>query len=80
MLHHANVFIVEDNLYDIKVVPLTTLAAMKIGFRDAIMDIITHPKPCNSSSFSSFILDFRHFFDIHEYANEIVFILGTQHQ
>ena len=41
MLHHANVFIVKDNLYGIKVVRLTTLAAMKIGFRDIIMDIIT---------------------------------------
>ena len=70
-------------LYGIKVVPLTTLAAMKIGFRDIIMDIITHPKPCNGYSFPSFILDFRFFFvNIHEYVhvNEIVFILGTQHQ
>ena len=61
MLHNADVFIVEDNLYGIKVVPLTTLAAMKIGFRDAIMDIITHPKPCNGYSFPSFTLNFRHF-------------------
>ena len=61
MLHYANVFIVKDNLNDIKVVPLTTLAAMKIGFRDIILDIITHPKPCNGYSFPSFILDFRIF-------------------
>ena len=40
MLHHANVFIVKDNLYGITVVPLTTLAAMKFGFRDMIMDMI----------------------------------------
>ena len=61
MLHYAKVFIVKDNLTGIKVVPLTTLAAMKIGFRDIIMDIITHPKPCNGYSFPSFILDFRIF-------------------
>ena len=59
MLHHANVFIVKDNIYGVKVVPLTTLAAMKIGFRDIIMDILTHPKPCNGYSFPSFILDFH---------------------
>ena len=59
MLHRANVFIVKDNLYGIKVVPLTTLAAMKISFRDIIMDIITHQKPCNGYSFPPFILDFR---------------------
>ena len=58
MLHHANVFIVKDNLYGMNVVPLTTLAAMKIGFRDTMMDIITHPKPCNGYSFPSFILNF----------------------
>ena len=61
MLHHANLFIVKDNLYGIKVVPLTTLAAMKIGFKDIIMDIITHPKPCNDYSFPWSILDFRIF-------------------
>ena len=61
MLHYANVFIVKDNLYGIKVVPQTTLAAMKIGFNDIIMDIITHPIPCNGYSFPSFIIDFRIF-------------------
>ena len=33
ILHHANVFI-EDNIYGIKVVPLTTLLVMKIGVSD----------------------------------------------
>ena len=83
MLHHANVFIVKDNLYGIKVVPLTTLAAMKICFRDIIMDIITHPKPCNAMAIVfprlSSIFDFF-FVNIHEYVNEIVFSLGPQHQ
>ena len=34
ILHHANVFI-EDNIYGIKVVPLTTLLIMKTGTSDA---------------------------------------------
>ena len=35
ILHRANVFIVGDNIYGVKGTPLTTMAAMKIGFRDA---------------------------------------------
>ena len=35
ILHRANVFIGEDNTNGTKGVPLTTLAAMKIGFRNA---------------------------------------------
>ena len=35
ILYHANVFSVEDNIFGIEVVALTTLAAMRICFRDA---------------------------------------------
>ena len=58
--HHANMQmckLLRIIFYDNKVVPLTKLAAMEIDFRD-----VTHPKPCNVHSFSSFFLDFRHFY------------------
>ena len=61
--------------YGIKVVSLTTLAAMRIGFKNYKIDLVTHPKPCNGYSFSVvFSSIFGIFIKIHEYANEIIFI------
>ena len=52
--------------YYIKVIPLTTLAAMRIGPRD----LITHSKPCNGYNFSPCLSAiFDNFTNIHEYAN-----------
>ena len=59
--------------YGIKVIPLNTLAAMRIGPRDARKILqptqnlaIATVFPCFSSSFDNFI-------NIHEYANKIIF-------
>ena len=43
-------------------------------FEGCKIDLITHPKPCNGYSFSLVFLDFSNFINIHEYANEMIFI------
>ena len=57
--------------YGIKVVPLTTLAALRI-----FPDLITYPIPCNAMDivFLPFYIVFYIFINIHEYANWIIFI------
>ena len=53
ILHHANVFIVEDNIYGIKVVPLTTLTEKLVsGIRN---------RSYNPSNGCSFYLVFPRF-------------------
>ena len=68
-LHYANVFI-EDNIYGIKVIPLTTLLVMKIGVSDAkLIQNFAMAIAFPSFFFSTFLS-----LNIHEFANDIIFI------
>ena len=75
ILHHANVFIIEDNILCHLGGPSDHTGSHGNWLNGCKIDLITYPNPCNGSSFS---LVFPHFFDIfiniHEYANETIFI------
>ena len=66
--------------YGIKVIPLTTLEAMRIGSRDAIYILVpgmlyrsyNPPKTAMATVFPLFSSIFDNFINIHEYANEII--------
>ena len=61
--------------YGFEMAPLTTLAANENLFQGYKIDLITHPKPCNGYSLSFVSPRFSTFYiNIHEYANEIIFI------
>ena len=75
ILHHANVFIIEDNILCHLGGPSDHTGSHGNWLNGCKIDLITYPNPCNGYSFP---LVFPHFFDIfiniHEYANEIIFI------
>ena len=76
ILHHANVkFIIEDNILCHLGGPAVQTGSHGNWLNGCKIDLITYPNPCNGYSFS---LVFPHFFDIfidiHDYANEIIFI------
>ena len=75
ILHHANVFIIEDNILCHLGGPSDHTGSHGNWLNGCKIDFITYPNPCNGYSFS---LVFSSFFDIfiniHEYANEIIFI------
>ena len=74
-LHHANVFIIEDNILCHLGVPSDHTGSHGNGLNGCKINLIAYPNPCNGYTFS---LVFPHFFDIfiniYEYANEVIFI------
>ena len=67
-------FIVEDNILWHLGGPYNHTDSHENWFHGCKIVVITHTKPCNGYSFSLIFFDVRHFNNIHEFANEIIFI------
>ena len=75
ILHHANVFIIEDNILCHLGGPSGHTGSHGNWLNGCKIDLITYPNPCNGYSFSLVFPNFCDIFiNIHEYANEIIFI------
>ena len=75
ILHHANVFIIEDNILCHLGGPSDHTGSHGNWLNGCKIDLITYPNPCNGYDFSLVFPHFLTFFiNIHEYANEIIFI------
>ena len=69
-------YIVEDNVLWHFGGPSDHTGRHENWFQGCKIDLITHPKPCNGYSFPLvFPRRSIYFINIHEYANEIIFIL-----
>ena len=75
ILHHAVVFIIEDNILCHLGGHSDQTGSHGNWLNGCKIDLITYPNPCNGYSFSPcFSSFFDIFINIHEYANEIIFI------
>ena len=75
ILHHANVFIIEDNILCHLGGPFDDTGSHGNWLNGCKIDLITYPNPCNGYSFFPYFSSFFDIFiNIHEYANEMIFI------
>ena len=70
----SNVFIIEDNILSHLGGPSDHTGSHGNWLNGCKIDLITYPNPCNGYSFPCFSSFFDIFINIHEYANEIIFI------